>query len=201
LSIKFPKNANLWREILTPVVCIFDMTVRFFDSFNQVRGANMLPTFPIFLRLCVFNLLGLLAACTAAPLTGVTGSQARQKFGEPTMVVQTSQGARWFYPSGPFGTTTRAVDVDRAEVVTSVQNVLVDDAIQTINVGLTLEEVIAKIGPPHRRVRFDNLRATSWDYRYQDTWGYVVDLSIMIDDENRVTGKVLQRLEKDDAAR
>jgi hypothetical protein len=157
-----------------------------------------------FLRLCACSLLallGLLVACTAAPLTGITGSQARQKFGEPALIVQTSQGARWFYPSGPLGTSTRALNVDRADMVTSVQNVLVDEVIQTISVGLALDEVIAKIGPPHRRVRFDNLRATSWDYRYQDTWGYVVDLSIMIDDKNRVTSKVLQRLEKDDAAR
>jgi hypothetical protein len=164
----------------------------------------MLLSFSTFLRLRVgslLGLLGLLAACTAAPLTGITGSLARQKFGEPALIVQTAQGARWFYPSGPFGTTTRAVNVDGAEVVTSVQNVLTDDVIQTINVGLTADEITAKIGPPHRRVRFDNLRATSWDYRYQDTWGYLVDLSIMIDDKNRVTGKVSQRLEQDDAAR
>jgi hypothetical protein len=188
-------------KILTSAVCIFDMTVRVFDNLNQVRGANMLPTFPQFLRLCVFSLLGLLVACATVPLTGSPGAAVRQKFGEPGLIVQTANGARWFYPSGPLGTTTRAVDVDRADVVTSVQNVLVDEVIQTISVGLALDEVIANIGPPHRRVRFDNLRATSWDYRYQDTWGYVVDLSIMIDDKNRVTGKVLQRLEKDDAAR
>jgi hypothetical protein len=157
-------------------------------------------TFP---RLRVFILLGLLAllaACAAPPLIGITGSQARQKLGEPALIVQSPQGARWFYPSGPLGTTTRAVDFD-ADLVTSVQNVLTDEVIQTVHAGLGADEVIAKIGPPHRRVRFDNLRATSWDYRYQDTWGYLVDLSIMIDDKNRVTGKVLQRLEQDDAAR
>jgi hypothetical protein len=161
----------------------------------------MFPTFPLLSGLCVFGLTTLLVACTTAQLTGITGSEARQKFGEPALIIQTSQGARWFYPSGPLGTTTRAVDVDAANVATSVQNVLVDDVIQTIRVGLAADEVTAKIGPPHRRVRFENLGATSWDYRYQDTWGYLVDLSIMIDDKNRVTGKVLQRLEKDDAAK
>jgi hypothetical protein len=164
----------------------------------------MLLSFSTFLRLracSLLGLLGLLAACATTPLTGITGSQARQKFGEPALIVQTAQGTRWFYPSGPLGTTTRAVNIDRADLVTSVQNVLTDDVIQTINVGLAADDVIAKIGPPHRRVRFDNLSATSWDYRYQDTWGYLVDLSIMIDDKNRVTGKVLQRLEQDDAAR
>lgn len=164
----------------------------------------MLLTFPLFLRLCAYSLvclLGFFVACATVPLTGSPGATARQKFGEPALIVQTSHGARWLYPSGPLGTTTRAVNVDQADVVTSVQNVLIDDVIQTINAGLTADDILAKIGPPHRRVRFDNLRATSWDYRYQDTWGYVVDLSIMVDDKNRVTGKVLQRLDQDDTAR
>ena len=161
----------------------------------------MLPLFPLFLRLCVFSLLGLLAACTATGLTGAPSATVRQKLGEPALVVPTATGARWFYPAGPLGTTTRAVDIDPGGMVTRLQNVLTDDVIQTIRAGLTADEVIAKIGPPHRRIRFDNLYATSWDYRYQDTWGYLVDLSIMIDDKNRVTGKVLQRLEHDDAAR
>lgn len=158
-------------------------------------------TFSLLLRLCAVSLLAVLAACITMPLGGSTGAALRQRFGEPALIVQTSSGTRWFYPSGPLGTTTRAVNVDRADVVGSVHNVLVDEVIQTIGVGLAADEVLAKIGPPHRRVRFDNLRATSWDYRYQDTWGYFVDLSIMIDDKNRVVGKVLQRLEPDDAAR
>ena len=161
----------------------------------------MPPIFPQFARLCFFSVLGLLAACTATGLTGASGATVRQKLGEPALVVPTATGARWFYPSGPLGTTTRAVDIDLGGMVTRVQNVLTDDLIQTIHAGLTADEVTAKIGPPHRRIRFDNLNATSWDYRYQDTWGYLVDLSIMIDDKNRVTGKVLQRLEHDDAAR
>ena len=161
----------------------------------------MRPTFPLFFRLCVVSLLGFLPTCTTLPLTGAPGAVVRQKLGEPALIVQTPQGARWFYPSGPLGTTTHAMDVDAFHVVTSVQNVLTDDVIQTIRAGLAADEVIAKIGPPHRRIRFANLGATSWDYRYQDTWGYLVDLSIMIDDKNRVTGKVLQRLEQNDASR
>lgn len=158
-------------------------------------------SFPLLLRLCAVSLLAVLAACITMPLAGSTGAALRQRFGEPALIVQTSSGTRWFYPSGPLGTTTLAVNIDLANIVTRVHNVLVDDVIQTIHAGLTLEEVIAKIGPPHRRVRFDNLGATSWDYRYQDTWGYFVDSSIMIDDKNRVVGKVLHRLEPDDAAR
>jgi outer membrane protein assembly factor BamE (lipoprotein component of BamABCDE complex) len=142
-----------------------------------------------------FVLVGILSACTTMPTAGMLGTDARQQLGEPALVVQTAEGARWFYPSGPLGTTTRAVDINRAGLVTGVRNVLVDDVIQTITAGLSADDVLLRIGPPHQRIRFDNLRATAWDYRYQDTWGYLVDLSIMIDDANRVTGRVAQRLE------
>jgi outer membrane protein assembly factor BamE (lipoprotein component of BamABCDE complex) len=141
------------------------------------------------------GLIAILSACATAPKAGMPGAQARQLLGEPMLIVRTAEGVRWFYPTGPLGTTTRAVNVDRADLVTDVRNVLVDDVIQTITVGLAANDVLARIGPPHQRIRFDNLRATAWDYRYQDTWGYTVDLSVMIDDANRVTGRVAQRLE------
>jgi outer membrane protein assembly factor BamE (lipoprotein component of BamABCDE complex) len=157
-----------------------------------------------FMRIHVFSWLSvaaLLSACATTPRAGMSGSEVQQQLGAPALIVKTAEGARWFYPSGPLGTVTRAVNVDDNNAVTNVKNVLVDEVIQAVNVGMSADDVLAKIGPPHRRIRFDNLRATSWDYRYQDTWGYFVDLSIMIGDDNRVTGKVLQRLEQEDAAK
>jgi outer membrane protein assembly factor BamE (lipoprotein component of BamABCDE complex) len=142
-----------------------------------------------------FVLVSILSACTTIPTKGMLSADARQQLGEPALIIQTAKGARWFYPSGPLGTTTRAVDINRAGQVTGIRNVLADDVIQTITAGLAADDVLLRIGPPHQRIRFDNLRATAWDYRYQDTWGYLVDLSIMIDDANRVTGRVAQRLE------
>ena len=159
----------------------------------------MIPIFKMYIFTTRYSLacvlVGVLSACAVMPTAGMLGADARQKLGEPAMIIQMAEGARWFYPSGPLGTITRAVDINRAGQVTGVRNVLVDDVIQTITVGLTADDVLVKIGPPHQRIRFDNLRATAWDYRYQDTWGYLVDLSIMIDDANRVTGRVAQRLE------
>lgn len=157
-----------------------------------------------FLRLHIVGLLCvtiLMSACATAPRVGVSGSAVQQQLGAPALIVKTADGARWFYPSGPFGTVTRAVAIDRDNTVVSVKNVLTEDVIQTVSVGMRADDVLATIGPPHRRVRFDNLRATSWDYRYQDTWGYLVDLSIIIGDKNQVTGKVLQRIEQEDSAK
>lgn len=72
---------------------------------------------------------------------------------------------------------------------------ITDDLVMRVVTGDTSEMVKQKLGEPQGRVRFENLRATSWDYRYRDTWGYWVDLAIMIGDDGRVQGKVAARLD------
>jgi len=150
---------------------------------------------------CTFSisgvLLGVISGCATMPQPGMLVPDVREKLGVPALIIQTNEGVNWFYPSGPLGTTTFAVSINRDGVVTRVRNVLTDDQIQTLTAGSTGDEVLAAIGPPFARVRFDNLHATAWDYRYQDTWGYRVDLSVMIDDTNRVTGRVLHRTQAD----
>ena len=75
-----------------------------------------------------------------------------------------------------------------------------DDIVARIASGQTAGEITALLGAPYRRVRFDNLRATAWDYFFKDTWGYWVELSVMMSDEaegGRVVGKVLRRIDAD----
>ena len=70
-----------------------------------------------------------------------------------------------------------------------------DDIIARVVIGQTEQEVTALLGSPYQRIRFDNLKSTAWDYRYKDTWGYWVDLSIMMSDDGRVREKIKVRLE------
>lgn len=70
-----------------------------------------------------------------------------------------------------------------------------DDTVARVARGQDEREVTAVLGVPYQKVRFDNLKSTAWDYRYRDTWGYWVDLSVMIGDDGRVVDKVSVRLE------
>lgn len=70
-----------------------------------------------------------------------------------------------------------------------------DDIVLSIKTGDTESAVVAKLGEPYRRIRFDNLRETAMDYRYRDTWGYWVDHSIMIGDDGLVRGRFSARIE------
>jgi outer membrane protein assembly factor BamE (lipoprotein component of BamABCDE complex) len=75
------------------------------------------------------------------------------------------------------------------------RNDLNDDVVARVVRNATGEQVEAILGKPHQRMRFDNLEATAWDYRYKDTWGYWVDLSVMVNDNNRVMYVIRQRIE------
>ena len=70
-----------------------------------------------------------------------------------------------------------------------------DDIIGRVVPGQSANEITAMLGAPHRRVRFDNLKSTAWDYRYRDTWGYWVDFSVMVGDDGFVVNKVSVRIE------
>lgn len=72
-----------------------------------------------------------------------------------------------------------------------------DTMVRQIERGMTHEEVLRLLGPPLQRIRFDNLKATAWDYRYVDTWGYFVDYAVMIGDDGRVVNTVSARIMAD----
>jgi outer membrane protein assembly factor BamE (lipoprotein component of BamABCDE complex) len=75
---------------------------------------------------------------------------------------------------------------------------LTDDIVARVTPGQSGPEVATLLGTPYRTVRFDNLQATAWDYRFLDTWGYWVDLSVMLGDDGRVVNKVLRRIDPSD---
>lgn len=139
--------------------------------------------------------LSLLNACATQPGVGATETALRRLYGEPALVIRLDSGARWFYTSGPLGVTTYAVDMNKDGIAERAQNVLTDTMLEKIGAGITAEAVLASIGPPYRQVRFNNLGATAWDYRYRDIWGYTVEFSVMVDDKYGVTSTVSRRID------
>ena len=70
-----------------------------------------------------------------------------------------------------------------------------DDIIARISLGQSEQAVAALLGQPFRRIRFDNLKSTAWDYLYRDTWGYWVEFSVMMGDDGQVVDRVSKRLD------
>ena len=146
--------------------------------------------------------LALLAGCAGFARLGLepgrsTEAEVHRAMGEPAMEFALPDGSRRFaYPQGPLGTETFMATVDRDGRLVSLEQVLDEAHFARIVPGTsTREDVRRLIGPPWQTVDFANLAQVAWDYRFLDAWGYQADLSVMIDREGRVVGKVVQRIE------
>jgi len=114
--------------------------------------------------------------------------------GEPaTRLSMNDGGERRFYTTGPLGTTTCRVDVAAGGKVVADVQVLNDDVFQTISAGMPVRDVLAIIGPPSGKMRFERTKTTAWEYHYQDSWGYTADFSVIVDDAGIVVGKFRAR--------
>jgi outer membrane protein assembly factor BamE (lipoprotein component of BamABCDE complex) len=143
-----------------------------------------------------------LAGCSTYERYGLkqgtsTEGEVRKAMGTPRLEFANGDGTRQLaYPKGPLGTETYMVFLGRDGVVDRIEQVLTDDSFQRIMPGRTSgDDVRRMIGPPWRSVRFDNLRQDAWDYRFRDSWGYMADFSVMIDDGGMVASKVVVRIE------
>lgn len=148
----------------------------------------------IVLQACALVLSACASFGTVSP--GATEAEARRTLGVPAIEFEQPDGTRQLvFTSGPLGTQTFMVYVANG-TVRRAEQVLTDDSFQRIQPGVTTrEEVRRMIGPPWRIVRFDNLNQDAWDYRFRDTWGYLADFAVMIDDRGVVAGKVIARIE------
>lgn len=147
-----------------------------------------------------FLLLLLLAsACASQQLRpGMSEAEVVQALGRPALELREPDGSRHLaYPSGPFGLHTYMARIAPDGRLRTVEQVLDDSRFDAIRPGMTSDELLRHIGPPAERMRFDNLRQTSWDYRFRDTWGYIAILSVMVDDAGRVASRITQRLERE----
>jgi outer membrane protein assembly factor BamE (lipoprotein component of BamABCDE complex) len=148
------------------------------------------------MRLLAFTLV--LGGCAqlAGVRPGMSESDAVRALGKPKMELDAGGGVRQLvFTTGPLGTQTFMVFV-RDGTVERSQQVLTDDMFYRIHTGTTTKDEVQRlIGPPHRIVRFDNLKQDAWDYRFRDTWGYLADFSVMMDDRGIVAGKVTARIE------
>lgn len=69
-----------------------------------------------------------------------------------------------------------------------------DHAFSRVAAGMTQAEVRTLIGPPDEAMRFPLLRSEAWDYRFQDTWGYIAVFSVTFGPDGIAAGKTTVRV-------
>lgn len=147
----------------------------------------------------------LLAACASPGFGRLEAARSsevdvRRALGEPARVYADADGSRQLaYPQGPMGTQTYMAFLGPDGRLRRLEQVLSEEHFRRIDAGTTSAAQLERlIGPPWRTIAFPNKRQVAWDYVFKDTWGYLVDFSVMLDDRGIVAETAYVRREKGD---
>jgi hypothetical protein len=149
-------------------------------------------------------LLGLvLAACASYGGYGLkpgisTEGEVRSVMGTPALVFDLREGGReLIYPRGPMGNETYIAFVEGDGKLRSIRQVLNDGNFDSLELGLTEDDVLRRLGPPRDTMAYPLSHTHSWDWKYQDAWGYPAIFSVTFDAQGRVVSKFKERIERD----
>jgi hypothetical protein len=139
-------------------------------------------------RIALLSMLSVSLGLPVAALAySVPSSQAAARVALP------GGGESRFYTTGPAGTETFRVDVSPAGQILRTEQVLTDANTRGINAGMSAAKVLARIGPPSSKTRFEKTKTTSWDYHIADLWNYDSEFSVIFNDSDIVVSKFVER--------
>jgi outer membrane protein assembly factor BamE (lipoprotein component of BamABCDE complex) len=119
--------------------------------------------------------LCLLAGCATVDVhrvvaPGMASAEVAAAAGEPSAVGKLADGnAYWDYSRQPYYTDRVTFGPD--ERVVEVRNILTEQNFESLQAGMTLEQVVATVGPAYVYNKYAN-GTTVWTYRYQDVGIY-----------------------------
>ena len=98
--------------------------------------------------------------------TGMASGEVTARAGKPTIVGKLADGgAYWDYSRQPYYTSRVSFGPD--DRVREVRNILTEDNFEKLQPGMTLQEVVAIVGPAFIVNKYGN-DTTVWTYRYYD---------------------------------
>jgi hypothetical protein len=102
---------------------------------------------------------------------GASAQQVEKLVGAPASVWKNADGSEvWEYPQGPLGVETYMVTLGPDHAVREVRQVLNDETISKLHVGMSRDEVRRLLGKP-RDIGFSSLNDEEiWSWRYRE-WG------------------------------
>jgi len=110
-------------------------------------------------------------ASFSAIAPGASAQQVEKLVGAPASVWKNADGSEvWEYPQGPLGVETYMVTLGPDHAVREVRQVLSDETISKLHVGMSRDEVRRLLGKP-RDIGFSSLNDEEiWSWRYRE-WG------------------------------
>ena len=110
-------------------------------------------------------------ASFSAITPGTSAQQVEKLVGAPASVWKNADGSEvWEYPQGPLGVETHMVTLGSDHAVREVRQVLSDETISKLHVGMSRDEARRLLGRP-RDIGFSSLNDEEiWSWRYRE-WG------------------------------
>jgi len=138
----------------------------------------------IFSRCLALLLPALLAACASfsAVNPGASAREVETLMGAPANVWKNADGSEiWEYPRGPFGVETYMVTLGPDRAVREVHQVLSNEYISKLHVGMSRDEVRRLLGRP-RDIGFSGLNDEEiWSWRYREARVRNMELYVQFD--------------------
>src|SRR5438552_17346570 len=122
------------------------------------------------LGLLLSALAASLAACAnlAAVTSGMPAQQVQAKLGAPETVRKNADGSEvWEYPGGPLGKQTYMVTLGSDRAVREVRQVLNEEYISKLRVGMSRDEVQRLVGRPGYVGVSGLADEEMWSWRYR----------------------------------
>lgn len=135
-------------------------------------------------RLVLLAALALVAGCAnfAQLSPGTSSRQVEALVGAPTEVWKEADGSEvWEYPMGPFGFETYMVSFGPDRTVRQVRQVLTEENIVALRVGMPRDEVRRLLGKPREIRMFDLSNEEIWSWRYREWQVRNMELHVQFD--------------------
>ena len=113
---------------------------------------------------------------------GASAQQVQALVGAPANVWKNADGSEvWEYPRGPLGVETYMVTLGSDRTVREVRQVLSDETISKLHVGMSRDEVRRLLGRP-RDIGFSSLNDEEiWSWRYREARVRNMELYVQFD--------------------
>lgn len=107
-----------------------------------------------------------------------------QLMGKPAMSWQNTDGTvQLAFPRGPMGYHTYMAIIGADGILKKIENVLHEKSFARIKPGMTQEEVLYLLGPPHPNwtAYFRRRDELVWEWRYCDAWSEPARFDVLFD--------------------
>jgi outer membrane protein assembly factor BamE (lipoprotein component of BamABCDE complex) len=120
----------------------------------------------VLVALCSALLVGCATDVHRAVSPGMASAEVGSRVGKPSTVGKLADGSMyWDYSRQPYYTDRVSFGPD--DRVREVRNLLTEQNYENLRPGMTLDQVVATVGPSYIRNMYAN-GTTVWTYRYQD---------------------------------